>query len=85
MTALADDIRHYIVAEFLDGEEAADLTNDFDLVANGVVDSLGLVRVISHISQAYSIPVDDIPMKPESFRSIEAICSVVENAKAASV
>ncbi|MFJ4481594.1 acyl carrier protein [Streptomyces longwoodensis] len=85
MSTLVDEIRSYVVTEFLDGEDTSDLTPDFDLIANGVVDSLGLVRVVSHLSRAYAIPVDDIPLKPDHFRSIAAIAAFVESARPAVV
>ena len=80
MSTLTDEIRGYVVTEFLDGEDTSDLTTEFDLIDSGVVDSLGLVRIVSHLSGAYAIPVDDIPLKPEHFRSIGAIVAFVENA-----
>jgi acyl carrier protein len=79
MTSLVDDIRGYVAAEFLDGEDTSDLTADFDLIDNGVVDSLGVVRIVSHLSRTYSIPIDDIPLAPDNFRSIGAIATFVEN------
>ncbi|MFD4602757.1 acyl carrier protein [Streptomyces sp. NPDC058464] len=80
MTSLADEIRGYVVAEFLDGEDTADLTAEFDLIDNGVVDSLGVVRIVSHLSRTYAIPIDDIPLTPDNFRSIGAISAFVETA-----
>jgi acyl carrier protein len=80
MSAVLQEIRAYVVTEFLEGEDAADLTADYDLIESGIVDSLGLVRVVSHLSTAYAIPVDDIPLTPEHFRSIGAIAAFVENA-----
>lgn len=80
MSTLTDEIRGYVVAEFLDGEDPADLTTEFDLIDSGIVDSLGLVRIVSHLSRAYAIPIDDIPLKPEYFRSIDAIAGFVEHA-----
>jgi acyl carrier protein len=85
MSTLVGEIRSYVVTEFLDGEDTSDLTPEFDLIANGVVDSLGLVRVVSYLSSAYAIPVDDIPLKPEHFRSIAAIAAFVESARPAVV
>ncbi|NEE07665.1 acyl carrier protein, partial [Streptomyces sp. SID7499] len=52
-TAANDPIRAYIVSEFLAGEDAEDLTDDFDLIESTVVNSLGLVRLISWISETY--------------------------------
>lgn len=85
MSILQDEIRGYVVAEFLDGEESADLTTEFDLIDSGIVDSLGLVRIVSHLSRAYAIPVDDIPLKPENFRSIGAIVAFIEDATRATL
>lgn len=83
MSSTAVELRDYIVTQFLEGEDADDLTDSFDLVDSGVIDSLGLVRVISHISNAYEIPMDDIPIAPENFRSIEAMCTFISSAKTA--
>jgi acyl carrier protein len=85
MSTLTEEIRDYVVAEFLDGEDADDLTTEFDLIDSGIVDSLGLVRVVSHLSRTYAIPVDDIPLQPDHFRSIGAIVAFVENADKATV
>ena len=85
MSSLADEVRNYVVAEFLDGEDTADLTADFDLIDSGVVDSLGLVRIVSFISRTYSIPIDDIPLSPDNFRSIGAISAFVESAQKTAV
>ncbi|CAM5435427.1 hypothetical protein SBADM41S_05320 [Streptomyces badius] len=69
-TTASDPIRAYIVSEFLAGEDAEDLTDDFDLIESTVVNSLGLVRLISWISETYRIPVDDIPLeRPPTARS----------------
>ncbi|MBY8876305.1 acyl carrier protein [Actinacidiphila acidipaludis] len=80
MSNLPQEIHAYVVGEFLDGEDPADLTPEFDLIESGIVDSLGLVRMVSHLAGAYAIPIDDIPLKPEHFRSIGAIAAFVETA-----
>lgn len=73
----ADEIRAYIAAEFLAGEDVSDLTDDYDLAAAGVIDSLGLVRLVSHIATAYRVPVDDIDIAPDDFRTIAAITELI--------
>ncbi|MFD4596058.1 acyl carrier protein [Streptomyces rubiginosohelvolus] len=84
-TATGDPIRAYIVSEFLAGEDAEDLTDDFDLIESTVVNSLGLVRLISWISETYRIPVDDIPLEPAAYRTLADIRGFVERAAPASV
>ncbi|MET8574072.1 phosphopantetheine-binding protein [Streptomyces sp. NPDC005012] len=73
----ADEIRAYIAAEFLAGEDVSELTDDYDLAAAGVIDSLGLVRLVSHIATAYRVPMDDIDIAPDDFRTIAAITELI--------
>ncbi|MFJ9141908.1 acyl carrier protein [Streptomyces griseus] len=84
-TTADDPIRDYIVQEFLGGEDAADLTDDFDLIESTVVNSLGLVRLISWISETYGIPVDDIPLEPAAYRTLADIRDFVGKAAPATV
>ncbi|MDQ0985857.1 acyl carrier protein [Streptomyces sp. V2I9] len=80
-----DPIRDYIVQDFLSGEDAEDLTDDFDLIESTVVNSLGLVRLISWISETYGIPVDDIPLEPDAYRTLADIRRFVGEAAPAAV
>ncbi|MEU0102697.1 acyl carrier protein [Streptomyces sp. NPDC006267] len=80
-----DPIRDYIVQDFLSGEDAEELTDDFDLIESTVVNSLGLVRLISWISETYGIPVDDIPLEPAAYRTLADIRSFVGKAAPAAV
>ncbi|MFD4023142.1 acyl carrier protein [Streptomyces sp. NPDC058576] len=84
-TAVNDPIRTYIVQEFLAGEDAEDLTDDFDLIESTVVNSLGLVRLISWISETYRIPVDDIPLEPAAYRTLADIRGFVGRAAPAAI
>ena len=76
---IATDIRAFVVAEFLAGEDTSDLTGDYDLIDSGVIDSLGLVRMLSHLTRAYRIPVDDIEFRPDHFRTLDSIAAVIAN------
>ncbi|MFK0252377.1 acyl carrier protein [Streptomyces sp. NPDC090445] len=79
-TGTNDPIRDYIVQDFLAGEDTEDLTDDFDLIESTVVNSLGLVRLISWIAETYSIPVDDIPLEPDVYRTLADIRGFVSQA-----
>jgi acyl carrier protein len=77
-SGIAADVRAFIVTEFLDGEDASDLTGDYDLVDSGVIDSLGLVRLLSYLVQAYQLPLDDIEFAQDDFRTLDAVVSMIE-------
>jgi len=61
-----------------------DLESDFDLLTGGVVDSLGLLKVVAWLEDEFDIEVDDSELGPDSFRTVAAIKAYVDQAHATS-
>ncbi len=83
-TDVAAEIRAYVVAQFLAGEDTSDLTGDYSLIESGVIDSLGLIRLISHLTETYAVSFDDIELGPDNFRSLDAIVDLISTHSTAS-
>ncbi|MFD9738888.1 acyl carrier protein [Umezawaea sp. NPDC059074] len=62
-----------MISEFVSDISAEELDNDYDLLENGVVNSLGLLRLIAWVGERYDIPVDEIDLSPADFRSVNSI------------
>jgi acyl carrier protein len=77
-------IREFLIANFLPDVSADDIGGDDDLLANGVIDSLGLLTLISWVEEHFSISVEDDDLSPDKFRSVDAICAYVDGALSAS-
>lgn len=60
-----------------------ELESDYDLLEGGVVDSLGLLKVVAWLETEFDIGVDDAELGPESFRTVDAIKAFVDQARAA--
>ncbi|HEX6358868.1 phosphopantetheine-binding protein [Actinophytocola sp.] len=75
-----DVITAFVVEEFLPGSAPADLPADYDLLATGVVDSLGLLKVIAWLEDRFELAIDDLELEPDSFRSVSAIDAFVTRA-----
>lgn len=73
-------ITAFVVEEFLPGSAPADLPADYDLVATGVVDSLGLLKVIAWLEDRFELAIDDLELEPDSFRTVAAIDAFVAKA-----
>lgn len=73
-------IKAHILQEYLPGTPSDELDLGYDLLDNGVVDSLGLLGLIEWIEQNFRIPVTDMEISPEDFRSVEAIRAFVDKA-----
>jgi acyl carrier protein len=68
-----ETIKQFVIDEFLPDVTGDDLTTDYDLVATGVIDSLGLLKLIAWLEERFELPIDDLELDPDSFRTIEAI------------
>lgn len=71
-------VTQFILDEFLPDVPADQLTADLDLVESGVIDSLGLLKVIAWLESRYDIAIDVADMVPENFASVAAISTFLE-------
>ena len=74
-------IKQFIVDEFMPDVPVEDLDDDFDLLTGGVVDSLGLLKVVAWLEDEFDIGVDDSELGPDSFRTVAAIKAYVDSAR----
>jgi acyl carrier protein len=70
-------IKKFIVTEFLTDVAADELPSDYDLLANGVIDSLGLLKVVAWLEQEFRVEVGDLDISPDNFRTVAAIQSFI--------
>ncbi|MBF4463173.1 MULTISPECIES: acyl carrier protein [unclassified Rathayibacter] len=74
-------LRVYLVEEFLPGTAPERVGTDLDLMNSGVIDSLGLLKLIAWIESRFEVGVDDTDLDPENFRSLTAIAGFVSRAR----
>jgi acyl carrier protein len=74
-------IKRFIVGEYLSDTTVIELSDDYDLIRNGVISSLGLPRLIAWLQDQFEIPVNDVDLTPTDFRSVRAIAEFVARAQ----
>jgi acyl carrier protein len=74
-------ITSYIVREFLPDVAETDLDADYDLLKNGVIDSLALLRVVDWIAAEFRVAIEDLDLSPDNFRTVEDIDALVASAR----
>lgn len=74
-------ITKFLVDEFLPDVPADSLAADYDLLSGGVLDSLGLLKVIAWLEDRFDVVIDDIEIEPDNFRTVAAINAFVQNAR----
>ena len=75
----SDTIRDFITHEILHGTQSNPLGDHDQLVESGIIDSLGVMTLLSFIEQEFSINVPDNALTPENFASISRIAALVES------
>ncbi|UFJ42468.1 AMP-binding protein [Brevibacillus humidisoli] len=67
------ELKQYMVTRFLPGESVESLPDDYHLIENGVIDSLGLVGIAVYLEERLGVEIGEEEITPEHFASIERI------------
>ncbi len=76
------EMRAFIEENFLYLQPDLELSDDQDLLAQGVVDSLGFVELVEEVQGRFGVTVEDVEVTEENFGSIAAIAAFVERKRA---
>ena len=74
---MKDKIRLFIVENFLFGKDE-DLTDDSSFLEEGIIDSTGILELVSFLEEEFSISVDDEELIPENLDSIKNVVGYLE-------
>jgi acyl carrier protein len=66
------NINKFIVDNFLFGDDNT-IANNASLLENGIIDSTGVLELISFLEETYEITIEDDEMIPENLDSVDNI------------
>jgi acyl carrier protein len=72
---VTDGIRKFLGSQF---PTIKNLDDDEPLLKNGLIDSLGILEVVSFIESEFGIVVSDEDLMPENFGSLRCIAEFVQ-------
>ena len=75
------EIRRFIVENFLFGSEEEVPSNEASLLGKGIVDSTGLLEIVTFVESNYGIEVVEDEMLPENFDSLRNVAEYVKRKK----
>ncbi len=76
--AVETQIRQFIIEHFPSAARR-ELSKHDALLENGIIDSLGVLDLVSFLEEAFAISVFDEELLPENFQTIERLTSFVES------
>lgn len=80
---IKNEVRQFIVKHFYVANPGS-LSDELSLLENGIIDSTGVLEVISFIEATFGVAVEDDEMLPDNLDSIARIAAFVARKQAAS-
>ncbi len=78
---LKPEIRSFIVENFLYGQNDDGFKDDVSLLANGMIDSTGVLELVAFVEERYGISVKDDELIPSNFDSVNNLSDFIMKKK----
>ena len=80
---LRDQIRNFIVENFLFGDISRLTSDDQSLLDTGIIDSVGVMELVSYLEGDHELQIQDEDLMPENLDSIANLAAFIRRKKAA--
>ncbi len=66
-------IKNFIQSELVKDKARCSLQDDDNLIEKGIIDSLGIMKLLAYMEESFSISISDDELIPDNFETINAI------------
>lgn len=70
MDQIASEIKSFIVGNFLFGQDGSGLGPEQSFLETGIIDSTGMLELVSFVEERYGISIGDRELVPENLDSL---------------
>lgn len=74
---IQNQLRDYIVSQFMYDQTNAKLAAEDDLLNEGIVDSMGILQIVNFLEEKFGVAVSDEEITPENFRSLGTLTDFI--------
>ncbi len=67
------------VSDYFIKDSGIDIAEDTSFLDKGIIDSTGVMELVSFLEETFGITMDDAEIIPDNFDSIEKLVTFVEN------
>jgi acyl carrier protein len=78
MDTIKAQVRQYVMDNFLMGASPDELRDEDSFMAQHVIDSVGVLELISFLEQSFGIKVEDEEMVPDNLDSLSGVGRYLE-------
>lgn len=72
-------IKEFVFSNLLKSRNGVDLKDTDSLIENGIIDSLGIMKLIVYLEKEFDVKITDAELTPENFENIETVSRLVES------
>jgi len=78
MDTVRNEIREFIIENFLFGHSNNALGDDESFLETGIIDSTGVLQLVGYLEEHFGIPVGDADVTPANLDSVNRVVKFVE-------
>ena len=75
---IEEQMREFVVENFLFGESQNGLRDSDSLLDKGIIDSTGVLELVSYLEETFEIQVEDEELIPENLDSIANVTAYIQ-------
>lgn len=77
-----NQIRTFIIDNFMLGKESDDFTDKVSLLDIGIIDSTGILELVEFVEEKYEISIEDHELVPENLDSVINLVNFIKKKSA---
>ena len=81
--ASMQEIKDFIMSEFLPGEDPAELTGDTPLISGGILDSIATLKLVMFIEEKYGVAFEPHEVDKENLDTLDRVHRLLASKMAA--
>ena len=79
---LKEQVRQYIIENFLFGDDSPLESDEMSLLDNGIIDSVGVMELVAFLEQDFEMSVADEDLIPENLDSVANLVGYIGRKRA---
>ncbi len=83
MSDVQKQVREFIEENFMIGQDESELSNEESFLESGLIDSTGILEIVSFLEETFGFDVEDDEMIPDNLDSVKNLEEFINRKKAA--
>jgi acyl carrier protein len=79
MSEIIDSVQRFLLTEVRTGHHVDSIAPEEDLIASGVIDSLGIQQLVAFLESRYGLRIANEDVIPDNFRSLRDVETFVND------